>query len=523
MYMNFKKTVSVLAITTSLTLVACSEAETPLNTNPYRAQGVIAGTLPEIIASLDAGEVTSEQLVGLYLKRIASMNTSGPELRAVLSINPNLVKEAIAADKLRREGSVLGPLHGVPILLKDNIETKDDLPTTAGSYALKDNYTGRDSPLVAGLRAQGAIILGKSNLSQWANFRSESSNSGWSALGGQVKNPHVMDRSPCGSSSGSGAGMAASFAAATVGTETDGSVICPSSVNGIVGFKPTVGLVPQDYIVPISVSQDTAGPMTKSVEGAAIMMDAMTQGRGNFVAALSASSLKGVRLGVLRVDVGEDAEVAALYDAAIKNLEAAGATIVEVGQADMLQSFGEFSYDLLQYEFKDGLNSYLASTPKAVTARTLSDLIKFNKAYEEIELKVFDQSIFVKSNKKGPLTDQAYIDGKVSTQSDARAGVIDKLLSEYDLGALVSLFGAYGPLVTPGEGENWENYPSMGSVAAIAGYPHITVPMGTVNDFPFGLSLIGTAGSDETIVSYGYAYEQRSQKRAKPAYKRTIE
>ncbi|MEL6258309.1 MAG: amidase family protein, partial [Pseudomonadota bacterium] len=291
-------------------------AEAPASFEP---QGWTANDLPELADALSSGEVSSEDLVRAYLDRIEALNLNGPRLQAVLSINPNALDDARALDAKRAAGEIVGPLHGVPILLKDNIESADPIATTAGALALKDNVTGRDSPLVAGLREAGAVILGKTNLSQWANFRSNDSISGWSALGGQVRNPHILDRSPCGSSSGSGAAMAASLAAGTVGTETNGSIICPSNVNGVVGFKPTVGLVSQDYIVPISSSQDTAGPMTKTVKGAAMMLSAMATGEGatDFASALDANSLNGARLGIMDFTVGGNADIKEAFDRAV--------------------------------------------------------------------------------------------------------------------------------------------------------------------------------------------------------------
>ena len=315
----------LIAVWAMVPLIACSPQPVDTSAAPmehttqkpnYVPQGWIAKTLPEIAVGVKAGEVTSEELVQAYIDRINRVDRGGPTLQSVLSLNPNALTDARAADAKRAAGETLGLLHGVPILLKDNIETKDPLATTAGALALKDNITGRDSPLVAGLRDAGAIILGKANLSQWANFRSNDSMSGWTALGGQVRNPHMLDRNPCGSSSGSGAGAASSMAAGAVGTETNGSVICPSNANGVVGFKPTVGLVSQQYIVPISSTQDTAGPMTKSVMGAAMMMNAMATGsaKKDYVAALDQDILRGKRVGVLRYSTGSNKDINVLFE-----------------------------------------------------------------------------------------------------------------------------------------------------------------------------------------------------------------
>ena len=314
-----------------------------------------------------AGEVTSEELVSAYLARIEKLDQAGPKLQSLLTINPNALEEARAWDQRRASGEAPLPLQGVPIILKDNIESADPMPTTAGALALKDNITGRDSPLVAGLREAGAIILAKSNLSQWANFRSNDSMSGWTALGGQVRNPHMLDRNPCGSSSGSGSAMAASLASGTVGTETNGSIICPANANGVVGFKPTVGLVAQDYIVPISFSQDTAGPMTKTVTGAAMMLNAMATGEAktDYVAALDADALNGARIGVMRFAEGSNQDIIKLFNDALAQLEAAGAVLVEIESYEpQVEDFWGEAGKVMRHEFKATINDYLADAAR---------------------------------------------------------------------------------------------------------------------------------------------------------------
>lgn len=491
-----------------------------------RAADLVLQTLPEIAMALGAGEVSSEDLVTTYLMRIEQIDRSGPTLQSVLSVNPNAMADAQASDARRAAGEVLGPLDGVPVLLKDNIESMDPLATTAGALALKDNVTERDSPLVAGLRAQGAIILGKTNLSQWANFRSNDSMSGWSALGGQVRNPHMLDRNPCGSSSGSGAAAAASLAAGTVGTETNGSVICPSNVNGIVGFKPTVGLVAQDYIVPISFSQDTAGPMTKSVEGAAMMLSAMATGEAkvDYVAALDADSLAGVRVGVMRFSQGSNADILDRFNAALDVLEARGAVLVEIDEfsPDAANFWGD-ALNVLQYEFKHTLDEYLATTPDAVSTRTLADLIAFNEANADVELALFDQSLFVASEEKGPITDEAYTSARDTVQRASRDAGIDRLLADYDVQLLVSPSGPVSPRIDPINGDTWPAWAGAGYLAAIAGYPHITVPMGDVHGVPIGFSIMSGKNKDADVLSWGYAYEQASKMRVEPQYLATAE
>lgn len=514
-----------LSALAALTLAACSSADDmPATPDPapvsYEATGWTAKTMPELAAALAAGEVTSEALTQAYLDRIEAVDRAGPTLQSVLALNPDALDQARAVDARRAAGETVGALAGLPILLKDNIETLDPVATTAGAVALQDNVTGRDSPLVAGLRAQDAVILGKTNLSQWANFRSHNSISGWSALGGQVRNPHLLDRTPCGSSSGSGAATAASLAAGSVGTETNGSVICPSNVNGIVGFKPTVGLVPAQYIVPISPSQDTAGPMTKTVTGAAMMLDAMATGAGDtgFAASLDAGSLAGTRIGVMRFSVGANPDIIARFDAALSIMQAAGADLVEIEDFQLsADNFWGSALLVLEYEFKDSLNAYLADTVPAVTTRSLAELIAFN-ADTPAELALFNQDIFEESDALGGLDDEAYLKAVAAVQSATREDGIDALLADHNVDMLVAPSGPVAPRVDPVNGDVWPNWAGAGYLAAIAGYPHLTVPMGDVHGIPIGVSIIGAKDSDAAILSWGYAYEQSSRMRVDPHY-----
>lgn len=492
----------------------------------YEASDLLKNTLPDLSDMLASGDITSVVLVTAYQERIDAVDRAGPTLQAVLALNPNALADAEASDARRAAGGALGPLDGIPVLLKDNIESLDPIATTAGALALKDNVTGRDSPLVAGLRAQGAIILGKTNLSQWANFRSNDSMSGWSALGGQVRNPHMLDRNPCGSSSGSGSAAAASLAAGTVGTETNGSIICPSNVNGIVGFKPTVGLVAQDYIIPISSSQDTAGPMTKSVAGAAMMMNAMATGEAatDYVAALDAGSLAGQRIGILRFAQGSNADILERFNAALAILEVEGATLVEIESFEPeAENYWGNALSVLEYEFKHTLNEYLAATPEAVPTRSLAELIDFNETNAEIELALFDQSLFLSSEEKGPLTDAAYIAARDAIQSASRENGIDKLLAENDVAMLVAPSGPLSPRIDPVNGDTWPAWAGAGYLAAIAGYPHITVPMGEVHGVPIGFSIMGAKDADADVLSWGYAFEQASDLRLDPQYLESAE
>jgi amidase len=496
---------------------------TPAPLASYEAAGWLAKTLPELSDALIRREITSVELTQAYLDRIAAIDKAGPRLQSILTVNPDALAQAAASDARRAKGQVRSPIDGIPVLLKDNIESADPVPTTAGSLALKDNITGRDSPLVAGLRDQGAIILGKTNLSQWANFRSNQSLSGWSSVGGQVRNPHMLDRNPCGSSSGTGAAVAASLAAGGIGTETNGSIICPSNVNGLVGFKPTVGLIPQDGIVPISPSQDTAGPMERTVLGAAFLLDAMVPGETQFTTQLSTDALKGVRVGVLRTAQGSNPDIIARFEAALEVIQGQGAELVEIPQYDVSPEFWPASLLVLEYEFKASLNAYLAAAPPAVTTRTLAEVIAFNKDHAAEELALFGQDLFEASNALGPLTDEAYTKALALVQSATRANGIDKLLADHNVTVLVAPSGPVAPRVDPVNGDVWPEWAGAGWAAAVAGYPNLTVPMGDVHGVPVGISFMGGKGADTAILGYGYAYEQASGIRLMPKYLETAE
>jgi len=478
-------------------------------------------SLAELRVELDAGRTTSTQLVQAYLARIEEIDRNGPALHAVLALNGQALEQARLLDAERKRRKLRGPLHGIPILLKDNIESSE-LPTTAGSLALRDNATNRDAPIVANLRAAGAIILGKTNLSEWANFRSTHSTSGWSGLGGLTKNPHVLDRSACGSSSGSGSAMAAGLAAATVGTETDGSIVCPASLNGVVGVKPTLGLLSGERIVPISHSQDTAGPMTATVTDAALLLTAMVGKKPtckgcvarDYAATLAAATLAGKRIGVLRFKAGRQPSVDPVYAQALEQLRAAGATLVEVdfGDTDPIDAAEDI---VLHAEFKPDLNAYLATVPAAVKTRSLADLIAFNAAQPR-ETAMFGQEIFERAQGMPGLDDAAYLKALADSKRLAGSEGIDKVLQA----------GKLDLLVAPTTGPNWrfdfingDNYTgSFSTLPAVAGYPHVTVPMGAIKGMPIGLSFIGTAFSEAQLLDAAYVYEQRSKARPRPRF-----
>jgi amidase len=512
---------TVLAIAMAAVVAIPTMAQT--RPAPARVEEV---SLADLAAAIAGGRTTSEAATRAYLARIAAMDRAGPKLRSVIVVNPDALAQARALDAERRAGRVRGPLHGVPILIKDNIETKDRMPTTAGSLALKGNMTHRDAPVIARLRAAGAVILGKTNLSEWANIRSSRSMSGWSAVGGLVRNPYALDRTACGSSSGSGAAVAASFAAGALGTETDGSVVCPAAINGLVGLKPTVGLVSRTHVVPISHSQDTPGPMTRSVRDAALLFsgmigddpaDAATRGadayRRDYAAGLSAAALQGVRVGVLRPDMAPDLK--ARFDAALDVLRRAGAILIDVTRP-ATPGLGEAEQLVLYTELKADMDAYLATTPAAVTARTLDALIAFNDANATAEMPYFGQETFLTAAKTKGLADPAYLAARAKGQASA-AGAIDAMLKAAGADVLVSPSYGAAWFADPVHGDR-STGASASQLPAVSGYPHLTVPMGLVDSLPVGISFIGTAHSEARLLGAGYAYEQLAQARTPPRY-----
>ena len=470
---------------------------------------------------------SSVAITQAYLARIAAMDRTGPTLRAVIATNPDALAQAKASDARRKAGKPLGALDGIPVLIKDNIETRDPIATTAGSLALKDNVTRRDAPVVAALRKQGAVILGKTNLSEWANIRSTHSISGWSAVGGLVQNPYALDRTSCGSSSGSGAAVAASYAAVAIGTETDGSVVCPSSMNGLVGLKPTLGMVSRTHVVPISHSQDTPGPMARSVRDAALLFNAMvgvdpadpatreSQGHiHDFAAPLAAASLKGVRVAVLRPDMPD--ALKRHYETSLEVLKAQGAILVD---ADMpkLDGIGEAELLVLQTELKADLDTYLASTPRTVTTRTLDQVIAFNATNAASEMPFFEQETFVAAAKTRGLADAEYLGARAKSLRLAGAEGIDAVLAKAQATLIVAPTYGMPWLSDTVYGDNF-NGPSASGLPAISGYPHLTVPMGLVRGVPVGLSFIATRWADQAVLNAGYVFEQAAKARVVPKY-----
>jgi amidase len=476
------------------------------------------------------GELTAHALVQQYLDRIAAIDKAGPSINAIIELNPDALKIADELDAERTSGKVRGPLHGVPVLIKDNIDTADRMHTSAGSLALADSIAAQDATVAAKLRSAGAVILGKTNLSEWANFRSSHSTSGWSGRGGQTRNPYALDRNPCGSSSGTGAAVATNLAVAGVGSETDGSIVCPSAVNGLVGIKPTLGLVSRSGIVPIAHSQDTAGPMARSVADAVALLNAIsgtdprdplsTSGeahRNDFTHYLDANALRGARIGVVRKLAGFSPDVDALLARNIDALKAAGATVVDPVELPNLGKYDDAELIVLEYEFKHDLDAYLAGLPAATNApRSLAELIKYNERERAREMPWFDQDLFEKSQARGPLSDKVYRDALAKEKSLAGKQGIDAALKKYKLDALIA------PTVGPAWVSDWVNGDhvagSSSTPPAVAGYPDITVPAGFVHGLPVGLSFFSGAWSEPKLIGLAYSFEQSTHARQPPKF-----
>jgi amidase len=464
-------------------------------------------TLEQVREAVAASRVSSAELVGSYLARIRECDS---KFHAILSINPDAMAQARSLDAERRAGSIRGTLHGVPVILKDNIDLAG-MVTTAGSLALAANRRERSAPVAQRLLAAGAIVIAKANLSEWANFRSRFSSSGWSAAGGLTVNAHDSRRTACGSSSGSAVAIVARFSPAAVGTETNGSIVCPSSVNGVVGMKPTVGLVPADGIVPISRSQDTAGPMTATVADAALLLTAMAARPDgpitNYHAGLRADALRGVRLGVARFIQGYSPRTEREFDAALETLKAQGAELVEIRQYEFAE-VRDLQLPILLTEFKAGINAYLATAPAAVRSRTLADLIAFNRA-EPRETELFGQDLFEQSEATPGLDDAAYLKALQRARSLAGEQGIDRLLRENRVVALVAPTTGPAWMIDLVNGDRAVG--SASTLAAVSGYPHLTVPMTTVSELPIGLSFFGAAHSEQILLSLGYSFERARQ------------
>lgn len=532
---SFIKTSSAVSLSATSLVTACTSSQSEKSENSATSFtdnfALNELTVNDLQTKMQSGEYTSEAITKLYLERIEAIDKKGPHLNAVIEVNPDALAIAKTMDEERKAGKLRGPMHGIPVLIKDNIDTSDQMMTTAGSLALEGHKATADAFIVAQLRKAGAVILGKTNLSEWANFRSSRSSSGWSSRGGQTRNPYVLDRNPSGSSSGSGSAVSANLCAVAVGTETDGSIIAPSSMCGIVGLKPTVGLVSRSGIIPISHTQDTAGPMARSITDAAILLgalagvdptDAVTlESRGksvtDYTQFLKAESLSGKRIGIEKSFLEGHEDVVALYKAAIDVLKKQGATVVEVELRKGLQEMGNEEFTVLLYEFKDGLNRYLSKANARV--KSLSDVIAFNKENAGKVMPFFKQEILERSEAKGNLTDKDYLEAVAKTRSWRQR--IDRLMSAQKLDAIAGISIGPAGCIDLVNGDYDTGF-YFCQPAAMAGYPHLTIPMGTVHGLPVGFSLIAGAYQEGPLLAMGYAYEQASKKRAKPGFVRGV-
>ncbi len=485
-------------------------------------------TIDELQQKMKSGHTSSVTITQLYLNRIALIDKAGPTINAVIEINKDALAIAATMDKERKAGKIRGPLHGIPVLIKDNINTGDKMMTTAGALALKGNIAAKDAFIIEQLRASAAVLLGKTNLSEWANFRSSKSTSGWSSRGGQTKCPYITDRNPSGSSAGSGAATAANLCAIAIGTETDGSIVSPAAVNGLVGIKPTVGLWSRSGIIPISSTQDTAGPMARTVRDAAILLGALTgvdskdavtvksdgKYHKDYTKFLDAGSLKGKRIGIEKMHLKGNEKVVALLRQAMGLMEKQGAILVEVDLLKSIAELGDAEFTVLQYEFKDGVNSYLATANCKM--KSLQDVIDFNLQNEGRAMPYFKQETLISSQAKGNLETKEYTDALAKSLSSAT--LISNLMKDQQLDALCGVTNGLACCIDLINGDYDTGF-SLSTPAAMAGFPHITVPMGFVHELPMGISFFGTAYTEPALVGMAYAYEQASKKRKKPAFK----
>ena len=532
---NFLKSSSLASVTlTGVGVVACNDSvKTTSSSNTVTDNFELNEiSIDQLQKKMQDGTLSSKAITQLYLNRIDQIDKKGPALHAVIELNPDAISIAEAMDNERKEGKIRGPLHGIPVLIKDNINTGDKMMTTAGSLALVGNRAKADAFIIKQLRESGAVILGKTNLSEWANFRSSRSSSGWSSRGGQTKNPYYLDRSPSGSSSGSGSAVAANLCTVAIGTETDGSVIAPSSNCGLVGIKPTVGLLSRSGIIPISKTQDTAGPMARTVKDAAILLgvlagvdaaDAVTlESKGkaekDYTKFLDKNALKGKRIGIEKSFLkGRHEGVVALYQQAIEEIKKQGATIIEIDLLKETNPLGGAEFTILQFEFKDGLNKYFASANAPI--KTMADLIAFNKKEEATAMPYFKQETIESSQAKSDLNSKEYTDALQKTLTSRK--IIDSILQQNKLDAIVGT--SIGP-ATPIDLINGDSDAGFYFCppAAMAGYPHITVPMGDISGLSVGLSFVASAYQEATIIAFAYAYEQATNKRKAPKFLSTL-
>lgn len=487
-------------------------------------------TIDDLQKGMASGKYNARSLTQMYLSRIEAIDRNGPAVKSVIELNPDAMAIANTLDNERRAGRVRGRLHGVPVLIKDNIDTHDRMTTTAGSLALAGSIPLQDSFVAKRLRDAGAVIIGKTNLSEWANFRSSHSSSGWSGRGGQTRNPYVLDRNPCGSSSGTGAAVAANLAAVGVGTETDGSVVCPANANSLVGIKPTLGLISRAGIIPIAHSQDTAGPMCRTVTDAAILLGALTgidardsvtrtsagKSMNDYTRSLDVNGLKGARIGVHRKAFGFNDAVDRLMKDSIDIIKSRGATVIDPADIPSQGKFDDSELEVLLYEFKADLNAYLASLGARAPVKSLKEIIDFNEQYRDREMPYFGQDLLIKAQAKGPLTEKAYKDALAKNLRLSRKEGIDFVMNKHKLDALIAPTG--GP-PWPTDWVNGDHFTGgYSSASAVAGYPHLTVPAGYLFGLPVGISFFGRAWSEATLIKFAYAFEQATKARRSPQF-----
>lgn len=535
---NFLTNGSLMAAGAALLVTSCNDSKTdqkkevPAVANAAEDNFELnEKTVSELQEGMAAGKLTSEQITLLYLKRIEAIDKNGPKLNSVIELNSDAVAIAKAMDAERKAGKLRGPLHGIPVLIKDNIDTADKMMTTAGSLALVGHIAAKDAFIVKKLRDAGAVLLGKTNLSEWANFRSSNSCSGWSSRGGQTKNPYIIDHNPCGSSAGSGVAVAANLCAVAVGTETDGSITCPASVNGVVGIKPTVGLLSRAGIIPISATQDTAGPLTRTVKDAAILLSVMaaididdavtkeSEGKAqpDYTKFLNADGLKGKRIGVEKKKSANQF-LNQLQDKAIDLMKQQGATIVEINYLDEVNKNGAAEFEVLKFEFKDGLNKYFATANSLI--KTLADLIAFNKKNEDKAMPTFKQETLEASEKMADISSKEYKDA-IAKSSKATRQILDTVMNDNKLDAIAGLTMGPACSIDTIYGDRWGDV-SLTSPAAMSGYPHISVPCGFAYDLPVGLSFFSGAWKEGEIIALAFAYEQATKHRKPPSFKQSF-
>lgn len=531
---NFVKNTSLAGLSFALLPIISCQSNNNNKTNdikknePFPLKEI---TIDQLQRDMQNGTFTSESITQMYLDEIGRIDKNGPLLRSVIEVNPDAVTIARQMDSERKAGKVRGPMHGIPVLVKDNIDTADKMKTTAGALALEDNVAKQDAFIVKRLREAGAVILGKTNLSEWANFRSTRSVSGWSSRGGQTRNPYVLDRSPCGSSSGSAVAVAANLCAIAVGTETDGSIACPASICGIVGIKPTVGLVSRAGIIPISKTQDTAGPFGRTVKDAAILLSVLSGADTNdavtaenngkvqpdYTKFLDANGLRGKRIGIEKTFLKRHEGIDVLLQKAIDQLKTSGAEIVEVEFMEANQKVGSDEYTVLHYEFKDGVNKYLATANSKM--KSLQDVINFNKQNETRAMPYFKQETLEASQAKGDLNTKEYTDALAKSTSIRK--FLNDLLEKNNLDAICGPATGSAWCIDPLNGDFWTGYGAYGP-AAVAGYPSVTVPMGFLDELPIGISFMGKAYDEPGLIAIAYAYEQVSKNRREPKFKFSI-